>query len=297
MENNIIFEYINGTDTVTIYEDGTKVRVYDGESIPNFPETIDVKITNYCETGCPFCHENSSKQGKHADLGRLLDVLYELPAGVELAIGGGNPLSHPDLYNFLEELKEKGIICNLTINQDQLESDVLKYIMDNKLIKGIGISMTNIETFPMKHWVKTYPHAVIHVINGLISCDDILKLKDNEFKKILILGYKTFGKGIKYIEENEGVNRIMKKNYIHLPRTFKDMVISFDNLAIEQLNVRRFFSEEGWSKFYMGDDFTHSMYIDAVREEYGESSRIPYNERVSFEQKSLINFFKYENKN
>jgi hypothetical protein len=49
-------------------------------------------------------------------------------------------------------------------------------------------------------------------------------------------------------------------------------VVCFDNLAIKQLGVKRLLSENEWNEFYMGDDGQHTMYIDAVREEYAISS-------------------------
>ena len=49
-------------------------------------------------------------------------------------------------------------------------------------------------------------------------------------------------------------------------------IISFDNLAIEQLAVKDHFTEAGWKEFYMGDDGHFTMYYDAVKDEYAISS-------------------------
>ena len=49
-------------------------------------------------------------------------------------------------------------------------------------------------------------------------------------------------------------------------------VVSFDNLALKQLEVKRFVSDEDWEHYYMGEDGTHSMYIDLVKGEFGISS-------------------------
>ena len=49
-------------------------------------------------------------------------------------------------------------------------------------------------------------------------------------------------------------------------------VLSFDNLAIKQLDVKSLLTEEEWNKFYMGDDGTHTMYIDLVKNKYAQSS-------------------------
>ena len=49
-------------------------------------------------------------------------------------------------------------------------------------------------------------------------------------------------------------------------------VVSFDNLAIEQLNVRRLISDEQWDEFYMGDDGTMTFYIDMVEGVFAKNS-------------------------
>ena len=40
----------------------------------------------------------------------------------------------------------------------------------------------------------------------------------------------------------------------------------------KQLDIRRFFSDEKWSQFYMGNDGQFSMYMDLVKMEYARSS-------------------------
>lgn len=62
----IINTYKNGNTSVTLYNDGTKVREYEGTPNIVHPESIDVKITNYCDLGCAYCHESSTTEGKHA---------------------------------------------------------------------------------------------------------------------------------------------------------------------------------------------------------------------------------------
>ena len=99
--------YRNGNVLVRICEDGTKYRFTPEGSVaaPEFPESIDLKITGFCEENCPMCHENADSYGSHANLSHPL--LESIPAYTELAIGGGNPMAHPDLYSFLKRLKKQ----------------------------------------------------------------------------------------------------------------------------------------------------------------------------------------------
>ena len=102
---------------------------------------------NYYISNCLVhnCHEMSNKEGQHGDLKVLINKTRELPAGVELAIGGGNPLAHPELLPFLMLMKNRGIISNLTVNQGHLKRyyHLINYLIKENLVKGLGISITN----------------------------------------------------------------------------------------------------------------------------------------------------------
>ena len=56
------------------------------------------------------CHENSSSLGLHGDILNL-PFIVSLSPWTELAIGGGNPLIHPNLIEFLGKCKRKNKLC------------------------------------------------------------------------------------------------------------------------------------------------------------------------------------------
>lgn len=61
--------------------------------------------------------------------------------------------------------------------------------------------------------------------------------------------------------------------YDYLSQMLKEFkVVSFDNLAIEQLDVKRLLSQEEWNSFYMGDDGKYTMYIDLVKKQFASCS-------------------------
>ena len=66
----ILHSYDNGNVKVTLYTDGTKIQEWSDNETPNpeFPNSMDIKITNYCDLSCKFCHEMSTLQGKHGNL-------------------------------------------------------------------------------------------------------------------------------------------------------------------------------------------------------------------------------------
>jgi len=270
----LLGKYKNGNYSVAIFDDGTKMRISnDDEFIPDFAENCDIKITNCCDINCPMCHEASCIDGKHGDILNLnfFDTLHPY---TEAAIGGGNALSHPDLIPFLRKLKERKVIANLTVNQIHFEKEqeLIKRLIDEKLIYGLGVSLVN-PTPSFISIVSQYDSIVIHTINGLLTKENLEKLAGHNLK-LLILGYKDFRKGSIYLEkENEFIKKNQQFLYEHLNDYFeKFKLISFDNLALAQLDVKRFLSKEEWDEFYMGDDGTMTFYIDAVEEVFASSS-------------------------
>ena len=121
--------------------------------------------------------------------------------------------------------------------------------------------------------VKQYPNAVIHVINGILKYSDVEKLSDNNLK-ILILGYKQLRRGIDwYSEDHENIVQRqvwLRENLTNIIEHFN--VVSFDNLAIEQLDVQRLMSKEKWEEFFMGQDGNYTFYLDLVEGTFGKNS-------------------------
>lgn len=267
--------YKNGNYIVCIMDDGTKIRKTDEDSfIPSFAENTDVKITSKCSIGCPFCFEGCTKDGEHADLFKY-DFINSLHPYTEMALNG-NDMNHPDLEKFLMFLKEKKVFANVTVQQKQfLDSyETLKKYTESKLIYGIGVSYAHYDD-DFINKVKEFPNAVLHTINGLLTKEDIEQLKDKDLK-ILVLGYKNLQRGKIYLVEHA---RDYFKNqnylYVHLPRIIEEnyfKLISFDNLAIEQLNVKRLLSDDKWEEFYMGNDGNYTFYIDMVAGKFAKNS-------------------------
>jgi len=266
--------YLNGDWDVSIsLEDGSKVRATNKKNpVANFPESIDVKITDYCDAGCAWCHENSTVAGTHGNLNKIINLYEQLPAGVEIAIGGGNALDHPNLIYFLEKLKEHGVIANITVNQKHMKEGkyltLVRYLINNNLIKGLGYSIIN------SGCEIKYNNLVTHVIAGIHSTSIINEIVKKGGSKILILGYKDFRRGNNYLQrQNNKIQERIDEWYRMLPIIINKIQVSLDNLAIKQLKPERMFeSNAEFAMMYMGDDGSHTMYIDAVNERYAINS-------------------------
>ena len=278
---NLLGIYKNGNFTTKIFSDGTKIReTEDDEFIPDFAENMDIKISNYCDMGCKFCHEGSTKNGRHGDVlnQKFIETLHPYQ---EVALGGGDATSHPDLIPFLHKLKDRKVIVNMTVNQQHFEQkqELIKKLVDEKLIYGLGVSLVN-PTDEFISLIQQYPNAVIHVINGILKPSDVEMLSDKNLK-MLILGYKQLRRGGEwYSEDHENIiikQMWLKENLGGIIERFK--VVSFDNLAIEQLEVQRLMSQEEWDEFYMGDDGSMTYYIDMVEQKFARSSTADFNRR------------------
>ena len=62
----------------------------------------------------------------------------------------------------------------------------------------------------------------------------------------------------------------------------KFTVVSFDNMAIEQLAIKERwneFSDRPWDEFYAGDDGMNTYYIDMVDRKFARSSTADFDKR------------------
>ena len=283
MISNIV-QYQNGNVTVTLDKsNGTKERfTEDDEFHPEFAESIDVTITYRCDNNCRFCYADCTPSGNHADLFSKYVTEIFIPSikpYTELALNG-NDLSHPQLEGFLSLLKENNIIANLTVHQNHFmrNLDLLHKWSKNNLINGLGISLVNPSHMGFIQEVNRFPNSVIHCIAGVLSEDDIKKLSNNNLK-LLILGYKNKGRGGEYFSNNssevskriywlrESIDRFIKDNLFN--------VISFDNLAVEQLDIKNTISDSEWNRYYMGDDGSFTFFVDLVNMKYSRDSMNP----------------------
>lgn len=258
--------YNNGNYQVQIFEDGTKHRLsLDGTYVPIYPETIDLNISYYCRHNCPYCYIDASLSGKHGNLS--LPILDQIKPYTELAI---NYAEHPDLENFLERMKLQEVICNLTVNERDLP-DLVPYLNDltrRGLIYGIGVSVRSSKALEVSRGLGN--NVVFHTIVGITPLSTVKSLLEAN-QKVLFLGYKVRGRGITTSDYKariasfaDGIGELLDIE--------SSGILSFDNLALDQLGVRSKIPKEIWDSHYMGNEGSFSMYIDTVTGNYYKSS-------------------------
>lgn len=274
-------KYRNGNAVVTLdLRDGTRIIEYpDNEPLTlQTPLNIDIRVSTQCPYGynvetqkstCAFCHESALVNGVECHYVNLFRVLMnaKLPRGTEIALGVNEVTDN--LIQFVKNLYRLGLVVNITMNERYITEfgdtglkQMLPYVF------GLGISYRSLQgCLSLPDWIAEYPHTVIHVINGIDNFDDVKEL-GVKYRKLLILGEKDFGFNRGKVNLDTPEHKQWKSNIMQLTKIFD--IVSFDNLGLQQLEIRGKITDEEYKSFYQGE---HSMYINAVEQYFAPSSR------------------------
>lgn len=293
-------KYTNGNANIWLdLRDGTRIIEYpDHQDLTlDTPLNIDIRVSTQCPYGyntvtqkstCAFCHESALVNGQECHYGILQQVLIDakLPRGIEIALGVNEVT--PDLIQFVKNLWKLGLVVNITMNEryiTEFGDTGLKQLLP--YVFGLGISYRSLQgCLSLPDWIADYPHTVIHVINGIDDFNDIKEL-GVKYRKLLILGEKDFGFNRGKVNLNTSSHIEWKSNVMQLTKIFD--VVSFDNLGLQQLEIRGKISTEEYETFYQGE---HSMYINAVEQYFAPSSRTR-NGIKHFNETDLRSYFQY----
>jgi hypothetical protein len=189
---------------------GAKIRMsFDGKTpVKNAtPELVDIKITEVCDKGCPFCYQNSKPIGQHADwrvIQNIARALFSLNV-FEVALGGGEPTLHPQFFDVLSEFATWKINPNFT-------TATLGWVTDEtiKTLKACNSTFAYSVSAPRdvdelaalikKHWeysggwVKPRAQVVLGVTSEQ-TFKEILQVAKKTYVPLTLLGYKTTGRG------------------------------------------------------------------------------------------------------
>ena len=274
-------KYRNGNAFVTLdLRDGTRIIEYpDNEPLTlQTPLNIDIRVSTQCPYGynvetqkstCAFCHESALVSGVECHYGILQKILMDakLPRGTEIALGVNEVTDN--LIQFVRNLYRLGLVVNITMNERyilQYGDTGLKQMLP--YVFGLGISYRSLQgCISLPDWIAEYPHTVIHVINGIDDFDDVKEL-GIKYRKLLILGEKDFGFNRGKVNLDTLEHKQWKSNIMQLTKIFD--IVSFDNLGLQQLEIRGKITDEEYKSFYQGE---HSMYINAVEQYFAPSSR------------------------
>ena len=247
------------------------------------PELVDLKITNMCKCDCNFCYQNSHKNGNHAgmdNISHIANVLHKFGV-LEVAIGGGDPLEHPEFYRILNIFSGFGIVPSFSTKNYNFfydESFVKIYNTCGRMAFSIS-NMLDFENFMNSFEMSKLDRTVfnkisLHIIPEMFENEELLHIAKNVpyGTTIVFLGYKPVGRGIKYGHTpNKNYKDVLRKFYSDSRYDFRFSNISLDTCAakecedlIKELNIP--------NEMYKIEEGKFSCYIDAVDMKMAKSS-------------------------
>ena len=287
-------------DWWTVYnrEGGAKIRISFNDAAKPYlwaprPELVDVKITDYCPHGCEFCYQSSTTKGKHADVGMIEKIFWELHRAevFEVALGGGETTMHPEFAKILSIADGQGITPNFTTFNMAWTKDKEKV---EAVIKHAGsFAVSSIDAFDeLKKWNNNRhdteaPEGTLQIPLGCYPEEQVrqvIKKAKKEYMPITFLGYKHFGRGEGFAQH--------PSDWIVDAVTGPDGLYRFgaDSVFVEQYRDK--LKDKGVSeKLMVNAEGAFSCYIDAVTLMIGPSSYTKEMHRLN--DRDIFNMFPY----
>ena len=152
--------------------------------IPEYPELVDMKITNACEHKCPFCYMASTPKGKHANVDNVYNIINKFKIKTEFALGGGNVLLHPEFCEIVKYIKEQNHIANITIRYDDVNTINSNEKIKNAIVNyvsGIGLSVqkesdVDVAADFINEMLELGKHVSLHIIPEMIGVEETKKI-------------------------------------------------------------------------------------------------------------------------
>ena len=173
-----------------------------------WPELADISISNHCSKNCNFCYRDSKPDNSFlsvVDYEKILDGLTSPRWGsvFQVALGGGEPLEHPDFVEIINQTWTRGIVANFTTNGRAVTKTLAEKIAGK--VGAVAISVTEMEEMPTDQ-VKILADAGIktnlHFILDNRSIDQATELLRGRFNHLLddvnaviFLTFKPRGRG------------------------------------------------------------------------------------------------------
>lgn len=287
--SNTVARYDREVNVWTLFSRmfGSKLRItfdpYNDPARGSLPELVDIKITDYCDFGCTFCYQGSTKRGKHASWEYLEKLAYALAEAqvFEVAIGGGEATQHPDFERFVALLAELGVVPNLTTrNIAYLASEPASL----EHLGAVAVSVSSVDDLDAflaiddSVFRSTNTARHVHVIDGLVDAREFeaicRKAWDHQVR-VTLLGYKTAGRGKRHADSL-------------VPSGWLDLITSKDAdrwlFSVDTALVRQYMAEieslDVEPISYHSTEGAWSCYVDAPAGKIAPSSYGPASNRL-----------------
>lgn len=256
------------------------------------PETIDVKITDWCNFGCDYCYMDSTTSGKHAPK-QLLRTIFEglKDAPYQVAFGGGEPTAHPDFPWFLEYTRHMGTVPNYTTAGHILRDDVFE--ATNKYCGGVALTYHAFKG--PEYFKKTYNtwrarldarvQLNVHVLCDKDVVDSLLDLQEvglRDLNVVLLAYYPSVGRSSWESVPPKGVYEVALPRALTAVQSSGFKVAFSEGLLpyflshqLPEVDMRFAGQQEGLFSCYVDDKgrFSHSSF-DPAEERHADAASI-----------------------
>ena len=172
-----------------------------------WPELADISISNHCSKGCEFCYRNSIPNQSFMSLKQyqfVLDSLHSDQWGnvFQVALGGGEPLEHPDFEAIILKTVQRGIVVNFTTNGVNLDKDRAEFLKGK--IGALAISVHRLQDLPfdkIRFLTEAGVRTNLHFVLNNESLDEAIGILQGSFNKelssidgLVFLTYKPKGR-------------------------------------------------------------------------------------------------------
>lgn len=210
------------------------------------PELADISISNRCSKGCSFCYKDSTPDGKVMSVEEYCQVLDSMNSPeygnvFQVAIGGGEPLEHPNFLKIVDETAKRGIVMNFTTNGRLLNAEICTAIKGK--VGALAISASSISdlkrirpAIDCAERLKVNVHFILSR-ESIEEATDIAKGVYNDLLKginaIVFLTYKPVGRGTTdlVLKDGEGMKAFIEA--VKAPKT--TCKIGFDACFVPML--------------------------------------------------------------
>ena len=135
------------------------------------PRTVEFFFSNACNHSCLGCHSKilHNSKNKFLNIKRAKELIDELNTlgvkSIEIS-GGGEPLMHPNIIEFIKYIASKNIKVGLFTNGILIKNE--KDLIDNLLFIRIAFDASNKETYKKIHGKDDYT-ILLENIKKLVS--------------------------------------------------------------------------------------------------------------------------------
>ena len=211
------------------------------------PELADISISNHCSKECSYCYRMSTKNNEFMSLEqyeRVLDSLNHPKYGnvFQVALGGGEPLEHPQFVQIIEATLKREIVPNFTTNGMFLTEDVCKEIQGK--VGAVALSITKVKELERKkvamlkkYNMRTNVHYALSANNIEEAIEIVSGIHNEAFEgvnAIIFLTYKPAGRGTEdgVLKAGDEMDRFVQKVNDYSNKVLK---IGFDACFVPNL--------------------------------------------------------------